>query len=324
MLGYSEEELVGTKVLEYVHPNHVKPWRELQQNLWKEKIPSFGIDTCLIRKNGSSFWCSVTSILFKEGEETLGYTILKDISERKRVEDKLKKLYDSQEILIHTVAHDLKNPIHHIKTLNSFLKKDVDALQELNEAKKSQSLMHLKMIDDSCEKAYSIIKDLLLIGEIELGKQPLEKQTTEMESFIEHLLRPFQLAAKEKGIGIDIDFSSEPVYAQINRDKFTRVIENLLSNAIKFTSNGGQITVRSKKESQRVLLQVSDTGIGIPDSLQSTVFQKFTKANRQGTQGEATTGLGLYIVKQIVELHKGNIWFESKENAGTSFYIELE
>ncbi|QHT65306.1 PAS domain S-box protein [Rhodocytophaga rosea] len=323
MLGYNAEDLVGTRVLEYVHPNHVKPWRELQQRLWKEKISSFGIETCLIRKDSSSFPCRVTSILFTEGEHTLGYTILEDISERKLVEVKLKKLYESQEILIHTVAHDLKNPIHIIKTLSSFLKKDMDAFQEIDEQKKFRSLTHLEMIETSCEKAYSIIKDLLLIGEIELGKQPLEKENIEMKSFIEPLLRPFQLAAKEKGIGIHIDFSSEPVYAQINRDKFTRVIENLLSNAIKFTSNGGQVTVRSKKESQRVLLQVSDTGIGIPDSIQSNVFQKFTKAKRRGTEGEATTGLGLYIVKQIVELHKGNIWLESKENIGTSFYIEL-
>jgi two-component system sensor histidine kinase VicK len=135
MLGYSEKELVGTKVLEYVHPNHVKPWRELQQNLWKEKIPSFGIETCLRRKDGSSFWCSVTSILFKEGEDTLGYTILKDISERKKVEEKLNKLYNSQEIVIHTVAHDLKNPIHIIKTLSSFLRKEVEAFGETDEQK---------------------------------------------------------------------------------------------------------------------------------------------------------------------------------------------
>lgn len=131
------------------------------------------------------------------------------------------------------------------------------------------------------------------------------------------------MAAKEKDIVIHVDFPSEGVYAQINSDKFIRVIENLLSNAIKFTGVGGQVRVGLKKESQRVILQVSDTGIGIPEAMQSCVFNKFTKASRQGTQGEATTGLGLYIVKQIIDLHKGKIWLESKEKGGTSFYVEL-
>lgn len=86
--------------------------------------------------------------------------------------------------MTHTVAHDLQNPIHHIKGLSSILKKDLSALQVVNEANKSQSLIQHDMIGDCCEKAYSIIKDLLLIGEIELGRQPLEKQATELKGFI--------------------------------------------------------------------------------------------------------------------------------------------
>jgi two-component system sensor histidine kinase VicK len=199
----------------------------------------------------------------------------------------------------------------------------VEGLKEVNAKKHAQSLTHLTMIEDSCEKAYTIINDLLLIGEIELGKQPLKKQTIEMKSFLEPLVSPFQLNAKEKEIEINLEFPLEDIHAKINREKFARVIENLLSNAIKFTQVRGKVTVGLKREAQRTLLQVGDTGIGIPEPLQSIVFQKFTKANRQGTKGEATTGLGLYIVKQIVDLHGGKIWLESKENQGTTFYIEL-
>jgi two-component system sensor histidine kinase VicK len=323
MLGYSEGELAGTRIITYAHPHFVHTWQELQKKLWKEKIPSFGIETCLVRKNGSSFWCKVTSILFQDDGHTLGYTIVEDISDRKKIEEKLKKLYDSQEIVTHTVAHDLKNPIHIIKTLSGFLKKDIDALQEINAQKHTQSLTHLNMIESSCEKAYSIIKDLLLIGEIELGKQALEKQPTEMKSFIEPLLYSYQLQAKEKAISLLFECPQEEVYGQVNKEKFVRVIENLVSNAIKFTKGGGQVRVGLKKESQKIVLQVSDTGVGIPEPLQSSIFQKFTKASRQGTEGEETTGLGLYIVKQIIDLHRGKIYFESEENKGTSFFIEL-
>ncbi len=102
-----------------------------------------------------------------------------------------------------------------------------------------------------------------------------------------------------------------------------RVVENLLSNAVKFTDPGGQITISLKQEGRRVMLQISDTGIGIPAHLQPTLFNMFTKAGREGTQGETTTGLGLYIVKQIVEMHGGTIRVVSQENVGTSFFIHL-
>jgi two-component system sensor histidine kinase VicK len=259
--------------------------------------------------------------LFQDEGKTLGYTILEDITERKLGEERLQKLYDSQEIVIHTVAHDLKNPIHTIKSLSALLRKDLNSLQ--NAEKKGQMVTYLSMIDETCDKAYSIIRDLLLIGEMELGNKSLQKESIDLKTFIESQLPAFELYAKQKGVKLNIHLPTEDVYAHINQEKMIRVVENLLSNAIKFTSVGGEITIALKKESQKVQLQVSDTGIGIPEPIQKSVFNKFTKANRQGTGGEATTGLGLYIVKQIVDLHKGKVWLESKENQGTSFFVEL-
>jgi two-component system sensor histidine kinase VicK len=122
MLGYHREELEGTRILEYVQADYLKAWRELQESLWTKQIPSFGFETVLVRKDGSWIWCSVTSILFKDGGDTLGYTILEDISGRKATEARLKKVYDAQEAIMHTVAHDLKSPIHNIRTLSRFCK----------------------------------------------------------------------------------------------------------------------------------------------------------------------------------------------------------
>jgi two-component system sensor histidine kinase VicK len=321
MLGYSKEELVGTKILAYSHPDYTNRWYKLQKNLWKKQLPSFRIETCLVRKDGSTIWCSVTSILFQDEGKTLGYTILKDITKRKSAEERVQKLYNSQETIMHTVAHDLKNPIHNIKSLSGLLRKDLNLLQYAE--KKNQMVTYLSMIDETCEKAYAIISDLLLIGEIELSDQSLEKESIELKTFIASQLPTFELNAKQKGVKLNIDLPTDDIYAQINKEKMIRVVENLLSNAIKFTDVGGEVTIALKKESQKVRLQVSDTGIGIPQLLQKSVFNKFTKANRQGTKGEATTGLGLYIVKQIVDLHNGKVWLESKENQGTSFYVEL-
>jgi two-component system sensor histidine kinase VicK len=275
-----------------------------------------------VRKDSSTLWCNVTSILFDDNGQTLGYTILEDITERKSLEEKHKKLYNTQETIIHTVAHDLKNPVLNIKSLSGLLRKDLNLLPDAD--KKNQAARYVSMIDETCDKAQSIISDLLLIGEMELTNKTLEKESTELKTFIASQLPTFELNAKQKEIKININLPAEDIYAQINQEKMIRVMENLLSNAIKFTNVGGQVTITLKKESQKVQLQVSDTGIGIPGPLQKSVFNKFTKANRQGTKGEATTGFGLYIAKQIIDLHKGKIWLESKENEGTSFYVELE
>ena len=320
MLGYSAEEIIGTKITSYAHPDFINHWHELQNNLWNKQIPSFQIDTCLVRKDGSSFWCQVISILFRDNEADLGYTIVEDISERKALEQNLHKLYDYQETIMHMVAHDLKSPLNNIKLLNDYLKKSLENLTAVKDKTIEESFSFIHMISESCSNASAIIQDLLLIGEFK-SNGAFEK--TDLKIFNSTLLTQQSTEAHKKGIKISFQYPDRPVYAHLNQDKFTRVLENLLSNAVKFTNAGGQITISLKNKGHRVILQVSDTGIGIPKNLQASIFQKFTKANRKGTEGEATTGLGLYIVKQIVDIHKGKIWMNSQENKGTTFFIEL-
>ena len=101
------------------------------------------------------------------------------------------------------------------------------------------------------------------------------------------------------------------------------MINNLLINAIKFSNDNKQITVTTAAKDKKVQITVKDNGIGIPDRLKDKVFERFTKAKRKGTMGEPTFGLGLSICKEITEYYNGSIWFESKENEGTTFYLEF-
>ena len=101
------------------------------------------------------------------------------------------------------------------------------------------------------------------------------------------------------------------------------MINNLISNAIKFTPDGGHITLSIEDQQDVVLFTVADTGVGIPAKFHDTLFSKFTKARRAGLKGEPSIGLGMSIIKTIVNWHEGKIWFESEEKKGTTFYIEL-
>ncbi len=117
--------------------------------------------------------------------------------------------------------------------------------------------------------------------------------------------------------------SNDPIFMMVDDYKFGQAINNFISNAIKFTKDDGTIDVNIEEKQNTVLFTVSDDGIGIPAKYQEDLFDRFTKARRPGLKGEPSVGLGMSIIKLIVDWHGGEIWFNSQENKGTTFFIEL-
>jgi two-component system sensor histidine kinase VicK len=323
MLGLSTaDELIGRKIIEFAHPDHRADWIRLQENLWAHRMPSFTLETCMVRQNGDSFWCQVTSVLFQDEEGEMGYTSLEDITERKKLAVTHKRLYDAQETIMHLVAHDLKNPVNNIELVMELLQQHAGVLGIQPASEQQDVLKLLTLVSQSCTTANALIQDVLYLGQLESTR--LEKHRTDLRAFLRERLEVFRIVAQEKKIDLVLDLPTEAVHVAIHRDKFGRILDNLLSNALNFTPAGGSIKVRLKEHEGRVRLMVQDTGLGIPAELQPHVFDKFSAASRPGLYGDTTTGLGLFITKQIVEMHQGEIWLESQENEGTTFYIDLK
>ena len=321
MLGCAGmDDLVGHKIIEFAHPDHREDWTFLQQRLWTHKLPAFMLETCLLRQDGSSFWCQVTSIRFPDGDQELGYTQLEDISDRKALELSLKRLYDAQETILHLVTHDLKTPIAHIQLLTDLLQRQVDAATVASDDAQDTA-NYLALIRRACDEANKLLQDVLFLGS--LDAKHLKKQPTDLNALLESRLATHQLAAHDKGLAMVLDLPPQTVQANLNADVFGRAVDNLVSNALKFTPAGGRITVGLREQAGRVLLTVRDTGIGIPEALQADLFEKFSASARTGMRGEPSTGLGLFITKQIVQLHRGKLWVESREGEGTCFFVEL-
>lgn len=318
LLGYDNKaDIINRKVIEFAHPDFIAHWKELQVALWQKRIPTFSLDTCLIKKDGSVIWCHVTSIIFEDEGHMLGYTILENINERKMLELKAARLYEAQEIVINMVAHDLKSPLNTIQQLSGIIRKNIS--RQENEA----ALLHLSLLDKTCSRNDVIINDLLLIGELELEGGPLQKQVVDIAEIGSSVVERKRLLAEQKNIEISTSFSQSQIFAQVNKDKLCRVLENLLSNAIKFTQAKGVINVRISEKQNDLYIEVQDSGIGIPEAMHGNLFNKFTKSKRLGTEGEQTTGLGLFISKRIIEMHGGKIWFESIPKVGTTFFIRI-
>ncbi|OUJ74043.1 PAS domain-containing sensor histidine kinase [Hymenobacter crusticola] len=321
MLGFTEpSELLGHRILEFAHPHFRADWHELQQQLWEHKRPYFSLETCLVRANGSSFWCQVTSVLFPDEGHELGYTILEDISARKGLETKLQRLYDAQETILHLATHDVKAPIVQIQLLGDLLQREV-ASHHGEGPPPPEMLHYLALIQQACGHANGLLQDILFVGD--LDAHSLQKVPTEMNTYLTERLPVHRLVAQEKGITLALDLPPESVYAALQPEKFGRALDNLLGNALKFTPAGGTITLGLQVHDGRTQVRLQDTGIGIPSKLHAQLFDKFNPSRRTGLRGEPTTGLGLFIAKQVVELHGGHIWLESREQQGTTFFIEL-
>lgn len=321
MLGFTRaEELVGRKILEFAHPAHRADWHELQKRLWEHKLPNFSLETCLVRADGLSFWCQVHSVLVPDEEGELGYTILEDISERKALEAKLKRLYDAQDTIVQLVTHDLKAPVAQIELLVDLLLREL--MGRGNEAPPPPEMVHyFTLIRLACAQANGLLQDVLYVGD--LDAQGLQKVPTDLNDYLRTQLEVYRLAAQEKGVALAVALPDDTLYGSLHPEKFARVLANLVGNALKFTPAGGSVTIGLEKEGKHVRITVRDTGIGIPSRLHANLFDKFNPARRAGLAGETTTGLGLFIARQIVQLHGGHIWLESREQEGTTFFIEL-
>ena len=212
------------------------------------------------------------------------------------------------------VAHDLRNPLASVKMVAS--------LMSMEEKMNEEDLENLQMINAACDKAVSIINDLLETAHDD-PQQDFEVTRTELNQF---LLKIVDEWVKSKNGLLNILYyeNSAPVYVYISNEKMTRVMDNLISNAIKFSKPDSHIEISLRVDGTKALIDVKDFGTGIPEHLLPFIFDRFSRASRKGLRGEESVGLGLSIVQQIVTKHGGYITVSSTEGQGTTFTITLD
>ena len=211
-----------------------------------------------------------------------------------------------------TVAHDLRNPIAAVESLAMMME-----LEDIDE----DTQENLTMMRDSCVKARTIIDDLLEAARNE-GEASFDTHRTEMNHLLQSLVNSWKIQLGGKSSVVLIS-DVKMVYALINHEKFPRVIDNLVSNALKFSKDTDKVEVHLSRIKERVIIKVKDHGMGIPKEMLPKIFDRFSGAGRTGLKGEQSTGIGLSIVKDIVEGHGGKISVQSIAGKGSTFTIEL-
>ncbi len=216
------------------------------------------------------------------------------------------------------ITHDLRNPTSCIQTsAEMLLNGDYGPLT-------SDQTELVEIIANSAVKMSTLINDYLEFARIDAGFLKLSRETADLRALVQASLSTSQLQIRAKGQTLITDLPQEPLWGDVDSERFVQVVDNLLTNAIKYTPNGGTITVRLQRSNDADELCVSDTGIGIPQKYLPLLFAKYQRVPGEAMRGIPGTGLGLLIVKEIVEAHGGTITATSEgEGKGSTFTLRL-
>lgn len=253
-----------------------------------------------------SFKIFINPLLSEHNSHTSISVTMQDVSMEKELE-KMRSNFTNM------VVHELRSPLVSIKGASNLL------LHEKMSAPDKKKM--LEVIDMSSRRMLDEVSELLDAAKIEAGKFSIVKENADMNAVIKDRYTMFTHLAKEKDITLSLDL--DPALPQFGFDpmRVGQVVDNLLSNSIKYTSQGGQITLKTRHGNGQITVLVKDNGLGIPNDKKELLFSKFGQI--QGTAKKEGTGLGLYISKGIIESHNGTMWVESEEGKGTSVYFTL-
>lgn len=242
---------------------------------------------------------------------------LEDITAYKEHNDRLNEYSNKKNAVLNILSHDLAGPLGSIQNLSALLSRKTNLLEDKDVNN------WISLIEKISKKGIQLIQDFVKHEFIDSAGTAMVKKRTDLSVEVKTLLNEYQQLEKEMGIIFRFVSSGDPVFVEIDEAKFLQVINNLVSNSVKFIPDGGTITVALEEREKTVLITVADTGIGIPSKFHAGLFDKFNGARRTGLKGEPSVGLGMSIIKTITDWHEGRIWFDSEENKGTTFYIEI-
>jgi PAS domain S-box-containing protein len=308
LLGYSsKEEIIGTRILDYAPEAYQRDWASLQQKLWKAAMPSFSLETRLIKKDGSVIWCQVTSILFPDQGEQLGYTIIEDVTEQRM-------LRQQKEEFISVASHELKTPITSLKA----------TLQMLTRLLVTENLVpeKVKKLAQSAQvltqKITHLVDDLLSLTKIEQGQLSLKKTQFKVSEVLESCCNHLPLDGKHYVTHLgDLSIA-------VNADQFKldQVLINLVNNAVKYAPDSQEIIIHAEQQNGQTRITVSDRGPGIPAEDLPHLFERYYRVNKTENRIFGI-GLGLYISSEIIRTHGGEMGVNSELGNGASFWFTI-
>jgi PAS domain S-box-containing protein len=320
-LGYSRDELLNMSVFDIDPNQNMNDFQQMIQNIGQSD--SMTVESLHKRKDGSFFPVEI-NIAIVRLEKTYTIAIVREITERKLVEEEikrsneqLKKLNAEKDKFFSIIAHDLKSPFNGFIGLTALM---ADRTEEFS---KDECIENGLLLNKSARNLYKLLENLLEWSQMQKGSISFDPKEINLSTIISQNIETITQRALQKGITILNEIpEAERVYA--DNDMLNSVMRNLISNSVKFTKRDGKVIIASKMiEGKMLEISVSDTGMGISANDVNRLFKIEEKVSSKGTDGESSTGLGLLLCKEFVEMHGGKIRVESEEGKGSTFYFTL-
>jgi signal transduction histidine kinase len=247
-------------------------------------------------------------------------TLLKIQQQQAEIEQmnaQLTTLNKEKNFFLGMAAHDLRNPIGNILTLASMLRDELQ--KQLNE----EQITCFDMMTNTSNQMLELLDNLLDISKIESGAVLQDVRTHTLEGLLMESIGCNRKIAAKKNIQLHCSLREEHTQLCTDRRQFSQILNNLVSNALKYSPSGSVVEITAEVTENEVRIHVKDQGAGIPPEEHYRVFSPFARTSVETTAGESSTGLGLSIVKRLLESNGGRIWFESSPGAGSVFSFSL-
>ena len=259
-------------------------------------------------------------IIVQFGEDSyqlLDYYVLLMAENRVHIETSrlLREANEFKKEVLGVVAHDLRNPIGVILGFANMLLEPGTNQEEI--------LEYGRIIQETSQQMNNMLNDLLVSAMNDSTDFMINPAPFGLVRLVTQICANFNEKVEAKNQKIHLFFSEGSIILNADSNKIREILENLISNAIKYSEPGKQIKVYVEKLEEKVIIKVSDEGPGLSKDDEEKIFGKFVRLSAKPTAGESSTGLGLFIVKRLVELHRGKIWVESKIGEGSTFIVEF-
>lgn len=329
------DKLVGRSIYEFLHTDY--------HELFKKRMKE--IDNCgttvvplseekIVTIDGEIVDVDVISKRFYYNGEEMTLTVLNDIRERKRAEELSRSIKDKERLLNETIeydklkteffaniSHELRTPLNVILGAQQMFKFVLEDISFNNNIEKIER--YLNMIQQNSFRLIRLVNNLIDITKMDTGFFEIDLQNCNIISIIEDITLSVGDYIEFKNVELVFDTDVEEKIIACDPDKIERIMLNLLSNAVKFTESGGNIKVNIQDGKDLINISVKDNGVGIPEDKLDEIFEKFKQVDKSFKRGHEGSGIGLSLVKSLVQMHKGSIYAESKYGKGSEFVIEL-
>ncbi len=213
--------------------------------------------------------------------------------------------------MIDLLSHDLRSPVNRILALSNLIKIDDETKKEI----------YSDYIAEECKSLLSVLENILMM--MKEDSHAFMPGQVNLSNLIEETVHFFDFALNEKNINVQVSIDKS-IFISVQRELFVQAVRNIVGNAIKFSSAGKSISISATQSRDQVSLTIKDEGLGFLPADMERLFDRFTKAGKKGTHGEASIGLGLYLSKKMIEKHEGKLFAESEGiNKGATFTIVL-